>query len=113
MWPLIRDGETVEVRPRTRSVDVGDVVLVMLGGGLVLHRVVAVEDQGVVTKGDAVGWCDPRVPLDEVLGVVDPTGRSRLVGRLGARWIATVSRLGAEPLAMALGKLRVALGRLP
>jgi len=113
MWPLICDGERVEVRPRTGGVEVGDVVLVTLGGGLVLHRVVLVEGPGVVTKGDAVGWCDPAVLLDDVLGVVDPTGRSRLVGRAGARWIATVSRLGAEPLATALRKLRVALGRQP
>lgn len=113
MWPLIRDGERVEVRPRSGPVEIGDVVLVMLGHKLVLHRVVAIQSDGVVTKGDAVGWCDPPSRLGEVLGVVDRKGPSRPVLRGGARWVAQVSRLGGEPLAAAIRKLRVALGRRP
>ena len=94
MWPLIRHGATVEVLPLGgAALAVGDVVLWARGGGLVLHRVVALTPDAVTTKGDAMAHVDPPVSRADVLG--------RLARRPWDRCVARLSRLGGAPLARA------------
>lgn len=113
MWPLIRDGQTVEIEPPPGDLRVGDVVLVARRG-LVLHRLVAMTPTGLVTKGDAVGWDDGETSREDLVGWL-PAGRpGGLCAVLGLpRLIAMVSRRGGEPLAAVMRRLRVAVSRRP
>ena len=75
MFPAIRDGEMVTVAPvSTAPVQIGDVVLVPHGRGVLAHRVVAMSRAGgrvmLTVRGDASCSCDPPVAIDQVLGVV-------------------------------------------
>ncbi|MCB9731471.1 MAG: S24/S26 family peptidase [Deltaproteobacteria bacterium] len=85
MWPLLREGAEVVVVPLTAAPAVGDVVLLVLGGRLVLHRVVRVlADGAVVTKGDAELGADPPVAAADLLGRVARAPWDGLVGRASA-----------------------------
>lgn len=107
MWPLVKGGDLVVVHPIRAPLVVGDVVLVVLGGRLVLHRVIALTDGGCVTKGDAVPARDPPIPHAHILGV-----RPRVHPRLG-RLVAALSTHAPRPLAAALRRVRLAVATLP
>jgi signal peptidase I len=76
MLPFLRDGDLLVVRPAAAAeVGVGDVICyVPPSGGLCLHRVIAREDRGFVTRGDALAYVEI-VPAAAVLGLV--IGRER------------------------------------
>lgn len=117
MLPAIRPGDLVSVRrcgPAQASI--GDVVLFQRDGRLFAHRVVRLEAESLVTRGDAVATDDPPVRATEFLGIVESTQRGRgpaldcarhawpqrlaagvfrrsaLAGRLFTRWNAAVTR---------------------
>lgn len=71
MYPALERGDIVIVDPRSRA-QRGDIALVrQFGHGPVLHRVVSVGAEGLVTKGDANRTADVApVSEDEVGGVV-------------------------------------------
>ena len=90
MLPFLRDGDLIVVRPAAAAeVGIGDVICYEPpSGGLCLHRVVAREKRGFVTRGDALAYVE-RVPAAAVLGVVTAVERHGRVRRLrtpGARW---------------------------
>lgn len=78
MFPCLMPGVTLHVLPAAPRR--ADVVVVLLGGRLVAHRVVSVDERQIVTRGDATRHNDRPCPLADVLGVVD--GTSRAYGRL-------------------------------
>lgn len=53
MFPTIRHDDLVLLSPLRRSVRRGDIVLVPLGRGLMLHRAVHVDVGRLITRGDA------------------------------------------------------------
>ncbi|HEY2374959.1 MAG TPA: S24/S26 family peptidase [Gemmatimonadaceae bacterium] len=82
MHPTIRHLDPVLVAPVTRRVRRGDVVLVPLGPRLMLHRVVDVRGDIVLTRGDARQRNDA------------PVGRKEVVARaLAVRQQRTVTTL--------------------
>ena len=102
MYPFVRDGDVVEVKPvQAWAVGLGDVVLCGYGDDrLVVHRVIDVsKDNGrvaLVIKGDSARQADKPVCLDQVLGqviAIERGGRKlpldgglrRLANRLWAR----------------------------
>ncbi|MCB9729902.1 MAG: S26 family signal peptidase [Deltaproteobacteria bacterium] len=95
MWPLIRPGRRVQVRPcGPRPLRRGDVVLIATPTDPVLHRVLAVRADAILTKGDAVRHDDGWVPRRDVLGRLDRRP-----------WDGAVARASpglARPLAIAL-----------
>jgi hypothetical protein len=112
MLPFLRDGDLVEIRPAAvTEIGIGDVICyVPPSGGLCLHRVVAREKRGFVTRGDALAYVES-VPAAAVLGVVTTVERrgrvrrlrtpaARLRGRLIARTAPAVAHL--LPLARSL-----------
>lgn len=109
MWPFVREGEELVVWPIAGGPEVGDVVLVVLGGELVLHRVVRVRrGGGVVTKGDAELGVDPPIDAGDVLGRLAPRRWDRLVacasaGSLGglALWLGIARRAGGRAVQVA------------
>lgn len=73
MKPLMRSGSVLRFSARGTP-RVGDVVLLSFPGGesmrhvkLVAHRVLALDDDYVWTKGDSSGTPDPPVPWSRVL----------------------------------------------
>jgi hypothetical protein len=73
MSPSVRPGTWMHVRFGAAPVR-GAIVVVAVGDGYVAHRVVARRDaEGgplLVTKGDGEAYCDPAVPVADVVGVV-------------------------------------------
>jgi len=103
MWPTLRPGEQVEVRPPDDRLAAGDIAVVRVGGRTVAHRVVAIRKHGagfdLRLKGDTNFTFDRgRVDRAQVAGVVEAVLRSgspvnRLFLRGGpARWLAALSR---------------------
>jgi hypothetical protein len=121
MLPFLRDGDLLEVQPAaTAGLGIGDVICYEPpSGGLCLHRVIAREKRGFVTRGDALAHVET-VPDAAVLGVVtalERSGRRRSLqtpaarrrARLIARTAPVVARL--LPLARLLRRAARALAR--
>ena len=71
MLPFFLDGDVLVVRPAAAAeVRIGDVICYEPpSGGLCLHRVVAREERGFVTRGDALTYVEV-VPDAALLGLV-------------------------------------------
>lgn len=76
MAPALATGDWIRVAPLEGTPSAGHTVVILRGGRLVAHRVVAVDGDGVVTRGDACAAADPRVPLTAVFGRVVEVRRS-------------------------------------
>jgi signal peptidase I len=97
MFPVIRNGDRVRVEPIETPVGRGDVVLVVINGAWVLHRVVDVSETGVITQGDNQPHPDPPVTLAHAVGRATHA-RGRITVPL--RWPRPLTRLwlAARPL---------------
>jgi hypothetical protein len=89
MLPFLRDGDLLEIRPASGAeVRIGDVICYEPpSGGLCLHRVIAREERGLVTRGDALTYVDT-VAAGALLGRViarERRGRRRDLDTAGAR----------------------------
>lgn len=121
MLPSLRDGDLLVIQPVSVSeVRIGDVICYEpASAGLCLHRVIAREKRGFVTRGDALAYVEI-VPETAVLGVVtavERRGRVRLLQTRAARWrgrlIARTAPIVARllPLARSLRRAVRAVGR--
>jgi hypothetical protein len=83
MLPWLRDGDLIEIRPAPPAgVRIGDVLCYEPSPGrLTLHRVVARNGRGFLTRGDALAYVE-NVPAASVLGVVVAVERGGRVRRL-------------------------------
>lgn len=71
MEPLIRSGESVNVRARRLYLP-GDVIVFRTHAGeLAAHRILGWRPAGLITKGDHCDSHDAPVALAEVVGAVD------------------------------------------
>jgi len=76
MYPFIRDGDIIEVKPiEASAVRLGGVIFYRSAGGrLLAHRVIKVGAQHgqvvLVTKGDSAFGTDPLIHPEQVLGQV-------------------------------------------
>ncbi len=100
MFPLIRDGDRVTVQPLKREPRIGDVVLAVIAGRWVLHRVIAVRGAEWVTRGDYRLRPDPPIRRAQIVGLAVRTQRrGRTIGldwpQGAARAWARVAPLGA------------------
>ncbi len=78
MEPTLHVNDLVIVR-KTQDVQVGDIIIYQSGDDLVIHRVVEMEDDSLVTKGDANNAADDSIHRSDVKGVM--TAR---IGGVGA-----------------------------
>lgn len=104
MWPTIRDGDTVAIAPLPPAGPrLGDIVLAVTPGGLVLHRVIALSPGRALLKGDANprpdGWC----PFDQLAGRLPPNplgplrvALTRATGPCAARVLGLLRRAEAR-----------------
>jgi hypothetical protein len=106
MMPTIPRGAIVRIGPvPATGIDIGHVALALTADGEpVLHRVIALGDDGVVMRGDAAIVVDPPVPFRRVIGVA-----THVVD--GDRWVAIGSR-PRRSLAVSALKVRRRLARM-
>lgn len=69
MHPSIREHDLVHVAP-SGEVRVNDVVLALADRGLTAHRVIAVNGEQVLTRGDNTPSADRALARDRILGKV-------------------------------------------
>jgi len=71
MYPAIRSGEFVRVVPcALAELRRGDVILASMGRGLTAHRIMRIEGERVITRGDNSLRADPAVDKAQILGRV-------------------------------------------
>jgi hypothetical protein len=77
MSPLIREGDEVRLGvPEPQRITQGALIACRQQGGLVLHRVLASSEAGVITKGDALASPDPPVGWEDVVARVTALRRA-------------------------------------
>jgi hypothetical protein len=108
MTPLIRNGDVVTLEPlQGRRPAVGEVVALVPGGRLLVHRVVGFCRGQALCRGDVAAGVDPPTSPHELLGRVTRVERGGRRVRLGQGIervpIAWLSRVG---LLRALARLR-------
>jgi signal peptidase len=79
MEPVLAVDDLVFIR-ETQDIAVGDIIVYQSGQELIIHRVVGLDGQMVVTKGDANNVADEPFDLSAVKGKM--TGRIPAVGAL-------------------------------
>lgn len=84
MTPAIRHGQRVRLTPVTaEAFRPGQVVMAVLPGDhLVIHRIVRVDGDDLVLRGDARRRCDRRITTGDVVALVTPTPPRRWRGHL-------------------------------
>ena len=68
MFPVIRNGDRVRIAPLDGPVRRGDIVLVVIAGAWVLHRVVETQQNELITQGDNQNETDSPVSLAHAVG---------------------------------------------
>lgn len=71
MWPLLRAGDAIRVQPiEPAAMRVGDVVVVRRGADLITHRLIDIDGDQWVTRGDNAVFADAPAPRAACLGRV-------------------------------------------
>ena len=70
MFPLIPSGATLRISTAEGVVGVNDIVVIPSASGLVAHRVVSVDGENVVTRGDSNIRPDAPVRASQLIGRV-------------------------------------------
>ncbi len=98
MHPIIRGNDYLHVEPVTIPIRRGDVVLTIANRGLTAHRVIDVNGESLITRGDNALADDGPVDRDCVLGVVthaERDGRKRRIPRAMLPFWTAVARATA------------------
>lgn len=102
MWPWLRDGSAVTIRPRQPCR--GEIALAVLGAEAIVHRLVHLDETNATLSGDALDGSE-LVPTASILGTVTsarlataawPLVRfTRLAARCRRGWRRLVDRDGS------------------
>jgi hypothetical protein len=109
MLPSIPRGALVRIDPvPSDGVEKGDVVLSLTADGEpVIHRVLAISDTALTTRGDAAIHTDPPVPFGRVIGVAtrvrDAAGERMITRRPRRSMAVTVLKLRRRVARVVLG----------
>lgn len=72
MYPLLRPGQRVVLDLHHTDIKKGDVVAFFVSPELVvLHRVLAIDGDTLICKGDSNAFSDARISKDSVYGVLN------------------------------------------
>ncbi len=70
MWPALNRGDVVFIKETTREeIEVGTVLIFRRNNGITIHRVIRLDGDTIVTKGDANTREDDPITFDDVVGV--------------------------------------------
>lgn len=86
MWPVLKDGDRVQVTPCEGKPNVGALIVARAPSGILVHRVLRVNDESVVMAGDNSHTEDAPVALHHIAGVVS------LIDRHGKTFVPQASR---------------------
>lgn len=70
MLPAYKQGDSVYITKPSGEIKINDIVLFHDGGEMILHRVVQVIGNYIITKGDHNSYLDRPVRNRDILGVV-------------------------------------------
>lgn len=87
MYPALNRGDLILVKEvAAEEIEVGTVVVFRHGGGLAVHRVIEIEGDTIITRGDANPKADDPITYDDIVGRVPTIGESLvkvpLIGRI-------------------------------
>lgn len=70
MWPALKKGDMVFIKgvSSKNDIQVGDIIVYKNPVGFTIHRVVTINENTVITKGDANNVSDTPVTYDEIIG---------------------------------------------
>src|SRR5580704_9104373 len=75
MWPIIRTGDRIRFTRSPRRPRIGEVWVMERGELHVVHRVLWVSNQSILSKGDALGSVDGWVERPQLFGPVEAVQR--------------------------------------
>jgi len=70
MQPLIQVGDQLLIEPLPKNIHLGDVVIYRHRDQLIAHRLVSIEGERFILKGDNVHHFDPPLPREKIIGRV-------------------------------------------
>jgi len=109
MAPALNVGDIVYAKSQSEPPRVGDIVLIDEGEGTLTHRVIAVGDGWIQTKGDANPVADGgRTPTSLVLGTIE-----LVVPKIGRAALTPTILLGVAAVTIALFLAHVRSPRPP
>ncbi|WP_172967208.1 S24/S26 family peptidase [Thermococcus sp. 101 C5] len=75
MYPVIKEGDIVSINRFQPEIQLhpGDIVLIRNFDGVILHRVVKIKGNSIITKGDNNPLIDGVFNISDVLGIADIT----------------------------------------
>ena len=70
MWPVLKKGDVVLIKGIQDKVEVnlGDIVVYTNSKGFTIHRVVKLNENNLITKGDANNTEDKSITYDKIIG---------------------------------------------
>lgn len=70
MWPALKSGDMVLIKGVSDKgeVEVGDIIVYQNRRGFTIHRITKINDNSVITKGDANNTSDPAITYDQIIG---------------------------------------------
>ena len=69
MWPVLKEGDLVFIEKVAKEeLAIGDIVVWVNPKGFTIHRVVKLNEDTLVTRGDANFKDDPPVPYNDLVG---------------------------------------------
>ena len=76
MWPALKKGDLVALKgvDSIEALRVGDIVAFEHVGGLAIHRIVEIEGETIVTKGDGNLKSDPPISFEQVVARIPSIG---------------------------------------
>ena len=69
MWPVLNRGDIIFIKKTTKEeVQVGTILIFRHGDGIAIHRVIRLNGDTIVTKGDANSKADEPITFEKVVG---------------------------------------------
>lgn len=70
MWPTLKKGDLVLIKGINdkSEINIGDIVVYQNPEGFTIHRIVEMNENKIVTKGDANNTSDKPVEYEEIIG---------------------------------------------
>ena len=70
MWPALKTGDLVFIQglKSKNDINIGDIIVYKNQIGFTIHRAIKLNEETVITKGDANNVSDMPVKYDEVIG---------------------------------------------
>jgi hypothetical protein len=96
MWPLLRAGDAVIVQPiEPAAICVGDVLVAQRGAESITHRLIAIESERWLMRGDNAIWVDAPIGRAECIGRVEAIERGAYrIDLAQTPWAQLNQRLG-------------------